>query len=170
MLEDTRFSLPSVHDPASTEVGVILLGLDADRLLAGLGMAAASELAGDPAVVALLVDEARHGLRPREWKSGPEPAFPLTSAALSGARRWRSLRAGLAAAGPATVSAAPRQAWAQTYRALAAAAPAGEPATHSYLTACWLRRVEVDRRATALVETAAATGVTAATAATAATE
>ncbi|WP_255482083.1 DUF6187 family protein, partial [Amycolatopsis sp. SID8362] len=35
-MEDTRFALPEVDAPAATEVGVILLGLEADRLLAGL--------------------------------------------------------------------------------------------------------------------------------------
>ena len=43
---DTRFDMPDVDDPASTEAGVIMLGQNADRLLAGLGFAS---LAEDPA-------------------------------------------------------------------------------------------------------------------------
>ena len=35
----TLFALPAVDDPAETEVGVIILGLSAERLLAGLGVA-----------------------------------------------------------------------------------------------------------------------------------
>ncbi|GAA4294285.1 hypothetical protein GCM10023148_56530 [Actinokineospora soli] len=54
---DTRFDMPGVDDPVDTEVGVILLGLDADRLLAGLGLAS---LAEDPGRVAVTVDRVRH--------------------------------------------------------------------------------------------------------------
>lgn len=140
---DTRFSLPAVDDPATTEVGVILLGLDADRLLAGLGIAHATE---DPAVVALLVDQARHGTG----------TVSLDTAVLAGARRWRSARTMMAVDEGVSASAAPRQAWAQTYRLLADEAET-EPAAHSYLTACWLRRDEVDRRAAAVVVAGAGT-------------
>lgn len=138
--DDTRFSLPAVDDPASTEVGVILLGLDADRLLAGLGLARESD---DPAVVAVLVDQARHGVPSR---------LALEDAVLAGARRWRSARTTMAIDEGTSVSAAPRQAWTQAFRLLATETEAaGEPAAHAYLTACWLRREEVDRRAAAVI-------------------
>lgn len=139
---DPRFSLPAVDDPASTELGVILLGLDADRLLAGLGMAALSGYSHDTATVTLLVDLAMHGV--------PD-GRPLGAAVAAGTRRWRAARPALSAGYPGgTPSAAPRQAWAQAYRVVAAAG-AGKPgsATHAYLTACWLRRNEVDRRTNA---------------------
>ncbi|HYN97128.1 MAG TPA: DUF6187 family protein [Pilimelia sp.] len=137
---DTRFSLPAVDDPAGTETGVILLGLDADRLLAGLGMAT---LADDPALVALAVDHARHDADAR-----------LSFAALieAGARRWRSARPALASAALGTPTPASlRQAWTRTLRTLAGADPEGEagPATRAYLAACWLRREDVDRCAAA---------------------
>ncbi|MER6800196.1 DUF6187 family protein, partial [Amycolatopsis mediterranei] len=53
---DLRFVLPDVEAPAAVEAGVILLGLDADRLLAGLGLA---RLADDAALVTQVVDQAR---------------------------------------------------------------------------------------------------------------
>src|SRR5262249_11046326 len=46
-LSDGVFSFPAVDDAPTTEVGVILMGLDAERLLAGLGTAA---LGDDPAL------------------------------------------------------------------------------------------------------------------------
>jgi Family of unknown function (DUF6187) len=132
---DTRFSLPAVHDPPSVEVGVILLGLGAERLLAGLGVAA---LGDDPARVTLLVDQLRHGL----------PTLTrLDSVIEDGARRWGSARTALTAADRGgRVSAAVRQAW-SAGADLVATAELGDagPATRAYLTACWLRRTEVDR-------------------------
>lgn len=133
--EDTRFDMPSVDAPASTEVGVILLGLDTERLLAGLGMAT---LADDPAVVALSVDHVRHGA-----------ALRMTTDALveAGCRRW-------AAAAPAIAEATaglqtpttPRQAWPRAERAVDTVDPLTTgPACRAYLTACWLRRGEIDR-------------------------
>jgi hypothetical protein len=133
---DTLFGLPSVDDPASTEVGVILMGLDAERLLAGLGLAS---LADDPALVTLAVDQARH-----EALSG----LTIGSLAEAGAHRWRSVRDAFAEAVPAgSLSGSLRQEWVQTTKLLTG--PAGEtgPATLAYFVACWLRRDEVDRRA-----------------------
>ncbi|MGQ0841200.1 DUF6187 family protein [Actinokineospora sp.] len=133
---DTRFDLPAVDDSASTEVGVILLGLDAERLLAGLGMAS---LADDLGRVTTLVDQLRHDLGAR---------LTIEAAVAAGAHRWRSVRAALAEADPhPTTSAAVRQAWTKTY-ALVAGADIGDtgPATRVYLTACRLRRADVDRQ------------------------
>jgi hypothetical protein len=125
-------SLPAVDDPASAEVGVILMGLDGEQLLAGLGIAA---LADDPTLVTLVVDRLRH-----------TESLHLPIAA--GTRRWRSARIALGAVehADASPSAAVRQAWANAARAVTAA-DIGEPgpARHAYLTACWLRRSEVDR-------------------------
>lgn len=133
---DTRFALPAVDDPASTETGVILLGLGADRLLAGLGLTTGDE---DPATVTLLVDLARHG--------APD-ATSFADAVAAGISRWWSARAVLGTDVVVAAAAAPRQAWAQAYRMLAGtgACPPGS-AEHSYLTACWLRRDEIDRYA-----------------------
>jgi hypothetical protein len=131
---DTRFSLPAVDDPAAVEVGVILLGLDAERLLAGLGVAT---LGDDPAVATQVVDQLRHGL----------PALEsLRTVVDGGAARWRSARPALAAAQPdGPVSAAVRRAWAQVLHTVDTAG-LGElgPAGRAYLAACWLRRSEVD--------------------------
>jgi Family of unknown function (DUF6187) len=131
---DTRFTLPAVDDPASVEVGVILMGLDVERLLAGLGVAA---LGDDATLAMLVVDQARHGIPP-----------DLTMSALvsGGARRWRAARSGLAAADPGgPPSAAVRRAWARAVETVATAdLPDWGPASRAYLTACWLHRVEVD--------------------------
>jgi hypothetical protein len=136
---DGRFSLPAVDDPPLTEIGVILMGLDPERLLAGLGLAT---LADAPAQVALAVDQARHD------------ALHLTMDALvdAGIRVWRSARTALAEAGQdVSVSASLRQDWARTLRTVAGVelgTAAGQfgPAGRAYLTACWLRRAEIDRR------------------------
>lgn len=132
---DSPFLLPGVDDPAATEAGVILMGLEADRLLAGLGLAA---LADDPTMVTMVVDQARHGaLR----GITPEALVEL------GASRWQAVRGALdAAAGPIATSAALRQLWVQATHAVDVA-DTGDlgPASRAYLAACWLRRVEVDR-------------------------
>ena len=131
-MSSPAFELPGVDDPASTETGVILMGLEADRLLAGLGLAA---LADDPTLVTQVVDQARH-----------DSVRGLTMAALIdvGASRWRRDRAALEGSTP--TSAALRQLWVQAEQAVDSA-DVGElgPASRAYLAACWLRRVEVDR-------------------------
>lgn len=139
---DTLFGLPAIDDPPDTETGVILLGLDTERLVAGLGLAT---LTDDPALVALTVDQLRH--------ASPHP-FSLAGALSAGVRRWLGARPALAAADPASAAAsAPataslRQSWELTRRVLDAAdvGPAG-PATRAYLVACWIRRHDVDRLA-----------------------
>jgi len=130
---DTRFSLPAIDDPASVEVGVILMGLDAERLLAGLGVAT---LGDDPALVAMLVDQVRHGV-PAE--------LSLAGVVATGAGRWRSARPALACADPGVApSAAVRRAWTQVADLVHAAGLEPGPAGRAYLAACWLRRSEVD--------------------------
>ncbi len=132
---DTRFSLPGIDDPASTEAGVIMMGLDADRLLAGLGFAA---LADDPAMVALVVDQARHGAL---------TGIPFEVLVDAGISRWRTARAALGEAGPGDVHfGSVRKLWERTLAALGEAG-FGElgPACRAYLAACWVRRAEVDR-------------------------
>jgi uncharacterized protein DUF6187 len=132
---DSPFLLPGIDDPASTEAGVILMGLEVDRLLAGLGLAA---FADDPTLVTMVVDQARHGaLR------------DITTDALEelGGRRWLAVRGALdEAAGTIAPSAALRQLWVQATQAVDVA-DTGDlgPASRAYLAACWLRRIEVDR-------------------------
>jgi hypothetical protein len=146
---DTRFTLPAVDDTPMTETGVILMGLDAERLLAGLGMATLND---DPALVALAVDQLRHGAAP------PPSADDMAAA---GCRRWQAARAALQAAGPGasgsasgaawgsasgSASGSARQVWSRALRVVDAA-DAGDagPATRAYLAACWLRHHEIDR-------------------------
>jgi hypothetical protein len=128
---DTRFSLPAVDDPASTEVGVILMGLDAAALLAGLGLAA---LAEDATSVTLLIDQIRH-----------EGEVRLTRDHLVtvGTHRWRAERDALLTVG-AGAGATLRQAWGRAYQAVHDRHP-GAPAITAYLTACLLRSAEIDR-------------------------
>lgn len=132
---DTRFSLPAIDESPLTEAGIVLMGLDARRLLAGLAMARSAQ---DPALVALAVDEAQHGV------AGHIPFNELVDA---GSRRWQEARTALVGANRQVLpSASLRQAWAQALHLLTAA-ELGEtgPATDAYLAACWLRRDEVDR-------------------------
>lgn len=141
---DTRFTLPAVDDPPLTETGVILMGLDAERLLTGLGLA---NLADDPALVALSVDQLRH--------SGVQ-RLPVRALLAAGARCWLAVRGALRAAGEgATLSGSPRQAWGGALHLVRTAGPleAG-PATVAYLAACWLRRREVDGCAAATARAA----------------
>ncbi len=135
LFADTLFALPSVDDPASTEIGIILLGLDADRLLAGVALA---QLGDDPALVTLAVDQLRHGAM---LELGPE------SLIASGIRRWQHVRAVLTSVPPVPQTGALRQAWARTSALLTSAVADLGPASVAYLTACWLRRDDVDRRA-----------------------
>ncbi|NBE53775.1 DUF6187 family protein [Streptomyces boluensis] len=134
---DPRFALTAVDDPPLTETGVMLMGLDAERLLAGLGMAA---LADDPAQVALTVDRAKHGVELR-----------LTFDALveAGVVRWREARTALDALGGAGAPPASlRKTWERTLAMLDDCdLGAVGPATAAHLAACWLRHQEVDQRA-----------------------
>ena len=111
------------------------MGLDAERLLAGLGMATLND---DPALVALAVDQLRHGAAPR---------LSADAMVAAGCRRWHDAGTALHAAGlGASVTGSARQAWSHALRTVHAAdvGDAG-PATRAYLAACWLRRYEVDR-------------------------
>jgi hypothetical protein len=133
---DTRFSFPGLDDPPSTEVGVILMGLGPDRLLAGLGVA---ELAGadrDPTATTLITDQVRHGVH---------GTVSMETALAAGARRWVAARERLAARPDGPVPVALRTAWAASLASVDALW-AGElgPASRSYLAACWLRRSELD--------------------------
>jgi hypothetical protein len=135
---DTRFAMPALDQPPLTEIGVILAGLDTERLLAGLGAAGdvGDDYYGDPTQVVLLVDRLRHG-----------GGDSLAAALAAGVRRWQSMRPALAAVdhGP-SVSASIRQAWQRSLRTvLAADLGAAGPACRAYLAACWLRGTEVDR-------------------------
>lgn len=135
MPDDLRFALASIDDPDGTEVGVILLGLDAERLLAGVGSARLAD--DDTALVTQAVDQARHEV------AGPRYADLIAA----GRARWRAVRASLASLPVAANPASPRRAWAETAAHVAAAVPGAGPASISYLTACTLRRREVDRLA-----------------------
>jgi hypothetical protein len=142
--EGSAFRMPAVDQPASTETGVILAGLDTERLLAGLGVAT---LADDPTSVTLLVDQLRHG-----------GTLAIDTAIDIGARRWRAVRPALAEAGHGMpMSASIRQAWDRALRVVHAAdlGPLG-PAGPAYLAACWLRRDNVDERVALLLPADAA--------------
>lgn len=139
-MPELAFDLPAVDDDPSVETGVVLLGFDTGRLVAGLGLAS---LTDDAALVALTVDHLRHGV----------PAFSLDGAIDAGLRRWVAARPALASAdpGPAPPAASLRQVWSATVRVLGPAdvGPAG-PATRAYLAACWIRRHDVDGMASSV--------------------
>jgi Family of unknown function (DUF6187) len=137
MLEQphTTFDLPALDADPVSETGMILMGLDARRLLAVLGTAA---LTAEPGTVLLLVDEA--------WHQGAV-RIPFDSALTAGATRWREHRAALAEADDGTPrSGAPREAWARLYatavRALGERVP---PTVLACLAVGWFRREEIDK-------------------------
>lgn len=152
---DTRFTMPAVDNPPLTEIGVILAGLDTDRLLAGLGAAGdvGDDYHGDPTQVMLLVDRLRHG-----------DGDAMAAAIRAGARRWLAARAALADVDRTpSVSASIRQAWERALRTVLAAdvdtdsrGPVGS-AGRTYLAACWLRCAEVDRMAVQVRDATSAT-------------
>lgn len=135
---DTNFSLPAVDDDPDTEVGILLMGLGPERLLAGLGVASRDPDI-DPATVTLLVDQARHG------------RLDFADVVTAGAARWRDARDGFRAANlrPDLRSAALRQVWASAAAALASGAEVAprlrtqSAAERVYLIACWLRPDEI---------------------------
>lgn len=139
--QDDAFAMPAVDQSAETETGVILAGLDASRLLAGLG---AASLADDVTLVTLLVDQVRHS-------GGGE----LTMQELHelGARRWRDVRPAMAAAGTkAPLSGSVRQSWERAMRvAVSADTGAIGPGTQAYLAACWLRHDAIDELVSQIV-------------------
>ncbi|MCR6483514.1 DUF6187 family protein [Amycolatopsis sp. OK19-0408] len=131
-MSDSRFDPPDLNAPAAEEAGVILLGLDSDRLLAGLGFA---RLADDPGLVTQVVDRARHG------------GFTADQAGLvaAGIREWRRVRPSVEAVPAKTAGGGLRREWRDTTTRIATAVPDAGPASRAYLTACWIRRDEIDR-------------------------
>jgi hypothetical protein len=140
---NTAFSLPSIDDDPDTELGVLLMGLGPERLLAGLGVAS-GDPGADAAAVTLLVDQLRHGVRPGET---------FENALAAGAARWRVAREGFATlrTGTGRRSAALRRLWesaADFVDAGAAVAPqlrTAGGAERVYLIACWTRLAEITR-------------------------
>jgi Family of unknown function (DUF6187) len=132
---DTRFLLPACDDPSSTEIGVIVMGLPVEQLVAGLGMAA---LADAPAGISLLMDQVRH--------SG-SVSFTHDHLVAAGLDKWRAVQPALGATGPRNHrTGSLRTAWTQAYGALSQCEiGAMGPAVALYLTACWLRATEIDR-------------------------
>lgn len=130
---DTRFALPGIDDPASTEIGVILLGLEVIQLLAGLGLAS---LADDPVAVTLLADQVRHGAA---------QDLAIERVVAIGIQRWLAARALLPGNTDGRTPLALRHEWEWGSRTVLAAGlgPAG-PAVLAYLTACWLRRTNIE--------------------------
>lgn len=137
---DTEFSLPAVDEEPGTELGVLLMGLGPERLLAGLGVAAGGGAPDDPVAATLVVDQLRH-------RAHPDLTF--AAALTAGATRWRAVRPKLAAAAPAAAyrSAALRRQWSAAVDVVTAAAVADGAAQRVYLAACWLRLADIDRLA-----------------------
>lgn len=135
---DTVFSLPAVDEDAETELGVLLMGMTPERLLAGLGVAGDTV---DPAAVTIVVDQLRHDARP-EWT--------FAAALAEGAARWRAARQRLVAAAPTAAfqSAALRRQWSSAVAVVATADVADCAAQRVYFAACWLRRDHIDELCT----------------------
>ncbi|WP_433546048.1 DUF6187 family protein [Streptomyces sp. CA-294286] len=136
MLEQpyTVFDLPDQDADPVEEAGLILMGLDARRILAVLGTAVLTQQPG-PAV--LLVDKA--------WHQGAV-RIPFDEAVNTGATHWREQRAALAQADDGVPrSGAPREAWARAHGTVVRAL--GEhmaPTVRACLAVAWFRREEFD--------------------------
>lgn len=132
---DTIFAFPSVDDDPDTELGVLLMGLGPERLLAGLGVAGPDD---EPVTVTLLVDQLRHGV--------PDDRA-MAAAVAEGAARWRRLRPALRAAepGPGVRSAALRRLWCDAVDVVTGSVRPSGRGELVYLAACWLRRDEIDQ-------------------------
>lgn len=131
---DTQFTMPGIDDQPTTETGVILMGFDTERLLACLG--AVTPVDDDPTRVILRVDQIRHGV--------PVDSV-LADLVTAGAERWRTAQATLPVTDPPS-SAALRSLWTHALKAISHTdlSTLGG-AARAYVTACWLRRAEVDR-------------------------
>ncbi|MFC5064262.1 DUF6187 family protein [Actinomycetospora atypica] len=130
--------LPALDASADEEIGIVLLGLDAERLLAGLGLSC-DDPGRDPALVALAVDRARHGA---------VDGVTLDDLVRRGTHHWTTWRPVLADAGLARIPVGSvRERWAAVASRTAhlEALAERDAATRIHLTACWLRRADVDR-------------------------
>ncbi|MEJ2888613.1 DUF6187 family protein [Actinomycetospora aeridis] len=135
MPDVARMSLPGEDAAPDEEAGVVVLGLDAEALLLGLGLAALRGDEGgddDPALVATTVDLVRHGV----------PDAPGRDELLArGAACWSARRPDFAPATTAPAVGSVRAAWAALRDLPDATAP---PAVRTYLVACWIRRADID--------------------------
>lgn len=142
MLEQpyTTFDLPALDADPVAEAGVVLMGLDAHRLLAVLGTAA---LTAQPGSALLLVDEA--------WHQGAV-RIPFDEAVAAGAAQWREHRAALAEADDGVPrSGAPREAWTSVHgTAVRALGEHMAPTMLACLAVAWFRREELDEATRAL--------------------
>lgn len=127
------FDLPYRDADPIAESGLILMGMDADRLLAILGLAG---LTADPGSAVLAVD--------RFWHAG-EIRMSFAEAVAAGAAQWRRYRDALAAeAGGRFRSGGPREAWASSYQVAGVVAGPAGPTVTACLAACWFRHEEMD--------------------------
>ncbi len=127
--------LPYLDVEADSEVGVLLLGLDSERLLMGLGLAV---MTAAPEDVALLTDKLTHHGR---------VTISAEDARARGKQAWRAAYKLLVAAGRGERrSGSPREAWAGAVATVSAVlgSPA-DPASCAYVAACWYRREEMVR-------------------------
>ncbi|MFG1796483.1 DUF6187 family protein [Nocardia sp. NPDC049149] len=136
MLEqpNVTFDLPELDADPVSEAGVVLMGLDARRLLAVLGTAT---LTAQPCTAVLLVDKA--------WHQGVVH-IPFDEAVAAGAAQWRKHRAALAAADDGVPrSGGPREAWVRMYgTAVRALGERMAPTELTCLAVGWYRREELD--------------------------
>ncbi|GAA2078446.1 DUF6187 family protein [Actinomadura alba] len=133
-VHDGSFSMPHLDISPDTEVGVVLLGLDARTLLTGLGI---SEIIDDPSLMVLAVDHLNHQ---GELRIKAEIAYEI------GAQRWTILRNRLAdAPAHALRSGGPREAWTRSLATVneTFGHSLGTAARH-FAAACWFRREEID--------------------------
>ncbi|MFV2084759.1 DUF6187 family protein [Micromonospora sp. LOL_021] len=132
--DPNTFDLPDTDADLVAEAGLVLMGLDAQRLLAVLGTAA---ITAHPGASLLAVDTA--------WHQG-DVRLPFPTVVAAGVAQWRRYRRALAAADDGVPrSGAPREAWARTHAtALDALGTATADTTSAALAVCWFRREEID--------------------------
>jgi hypothetical protein len=134
-VDQPEFRLPHVDASAEAELGVVLMGMDVERLILALGFEA---LFSEPASVLLTVDHLIH----HELAT-----ITAAQARAAAADAWKQASLRLPVIPHTNLSGNPREAWEHSLQAVRSALGEGRSATqYIYLAACWFRRSEVTRR------------------------
>jgi hypothetical protein len=123
-----------VDASAEAEFGVVLMGMDVERVLLALGLAA---LYSEPADVLRAVDHLVH----RDMM-----VTTAIQARAAAAVVWTKAAPLLPVTSSTTLSGSPREAWEFCLRVVRSSLESWPSTLHLYLAVCWFRRAEVTRR------------------------